>query len=183
MFALSHTDTKVYGVTVSPIGAYTRDSLSVKGIKAFGANVTRLREAAGLKQNVLAQRVHRSAATLSAWENSRNGLPEAPTLLALAKALRCSVDDLLAGVDAEYDALMEQRRATIAGVPTLPAEVMETAERLAVMPPAERVHWTALILSPPRSPAPTTRSHESDDPADHGEGNPGTSHGSHRRSG
>ena len=39
-----------------------------------------------------------------------HGLPETPTLLRLAKALRCSVEALLDGVDADY----EQMRKTTA---------------------------------------------------------------------
>lgn len=50
---------------------------------------------------------------LSAWENDRGGMPETPTLLRLAKALGCSVEELLAGVDAEYDLVATARAADV----------------------------------------------------------------------
>lgn len=70
---------------------------------SFGANVRRLREGAGLKGVELARLISVTPPVVSAWEKDRGGLPETPTLLKLAKALRCSVEDLLGGLDAEYD--------------------------------------------------------------------------------
>ena len=40
---------------------------------------------------------------LSDWENDRFAVPEVSGLIKLAKALHCSVDELLAGVDPDYD--------------------------------------------------------------------------------
>lgn len=70
---------------------------------AFGANVARLRRASGLRGYSLAAKVGVTSPVISAWENGRNGLPETPSLLKLAKALKCSIDDLLVGVDPDYD--------------------------------------------------------------------------------
>lgn len=82
-------------------------------VATFGENVKKLREAAGLKGIDLAERLSVSPPVVSAWENNRTGLPETPTLLKLAKALDCTVDDLLAGIDEEYDAIT-QRQAILA---------------------------------------------------------------------
>jgi len=70
---------------------------------SFGQNVRRLRKQSGLSQGDLAAKMGVKQGTLSDWERDRRGLPEAPTLLKVAKAMGCSVDDLLVGVDADYD--------------------------------------------------------------------------------
>lgn len=80
-------------------------------VATFGENVRRLREAASLKGIELAARVGVTPPVISAWEKNRSGLPETPTLLKLAKALAVSVDDLLAGIDPEYDTVREERAA------------------------------------------------------------------------
>lgn len=81
-------------------GGYT-----LPAVATFGENVKRLRLAAGLRGNQLAARVRVKPPVITGWEKNRGGLPETPTLLKLAKALRCTIDDLLSGVDAEYDVL------------------------------------------------------------------------------
>lgn len=81
---------------------------------AFGQNIKRLREKAGLKGLELADRLGVKPSVVSAWENDRRGLPETPTLFRLAKALNASIDELLRGVDAGYDLI----RHTSTGVRT-----------------------------------------------------------------
>jgi hypothetical protein len=41
---------------------------------------------------------------VSGWEHDRRGLPEAQTLFRIAKGLRCSIEELLEGIDRDYDA-------------------------------------------------------------------------------
>jgi phage repressor protein C with HTH and peptisase S24 domain len=69
----------------------------------FGQNLQRLREHAGFRTaKRLADALGVVPSVVSKMENDQQGLPEGPTLLRLAKALRCSVDDLLTGVDPDY---------------------------------------------------------------------------------
>ncbi len=75
----------------------------VRPVPTFGDNVRRLRESKGLKAKELAEMLDVGPSVVSAWENDRGGLPETPTLLRVAKALRTSVESLLAGVDEDYD--------------------------------------------------------------------------------
>ena len=79
--------------------------------KGFGANLRSRREAAGLQSNELAARLRVKPPVISKWELT-SIMPESPTLLRLAKALNCSVDELLIGVDAEYDKLLANRDLT-----------------------------------------------------------------------
>lgn len=67
-----------------------------------------MRKAANLSARELAKRVGVTPPVMSKWETQK-GLPEGPTLLKLAKALGVSVDELLAGVDPEYDLVREDR--------------------------------------------------------------------------
>ena len=65
-------------------------------------SVTELSRAAGVAQSVV-----------SGWRTDRRGLPETPTLFKLAKALRCTIEDLLQNIDEEYDSLRSLRRREI----------------------------------------------------------------------
>lgn len=72
-------------------------------VSSFSENVRRLRGRAGLRSNELAAAIGVRPSVVSRWETSKGGLPETPTLLKLAKALRCTVEELLVGVDVDYD--------------------------------------------------------------------------------
>ena len=73
-----------------------------------GTNIRRLRAAAGIRtQRELAERLGVPQPRVSDWENDRYTALEMPTLLRLAKVLHCSVDQLLAGVDPDYDRVRE----------------------------------------------------------------------------
>jgi transcriptional regulator with XRE-family HTH domain len=76
--------------------------------RTFGENLRRVRKAANLSARELAKRVGVTPPVVSKWETHK-GLPEGPTLLKLAKALNVSIDELLAGVDPEYDLVREDR--------------------------------------------------------------------------
>lgn len=77
-------------------------------VATFGENLTRLRLRAGFKTSIsLADALEVVPSVVSKLENDKQGLPEGPTLLKLAKTCKCAVDELLAGVDDDYDALLK----------------------------------------------------------------------------
>ncbi len=79
---------------------------------SLGQNIKRLRMAAGLStQKALADQLHVPQPQVSDWENDRYGALETQTLIKLAKVLRCSIDQLLDGVDPDYDQVREAREA------------------------------------------------------------------------
>lgn len=79
-------------------------------LATFGGNVQRLRDRAGFKTaKSLADALQVAASVVSRWENDLTGLPEAPTLLKIAKTVRCSVEELLDGVDPDYQQMLEAR--------------------------------------------------------------------------
>lgn len=84
-------------------------------VATFGGNLTKLRERAGFKTaKALADALDVVPSMISKLENDQQGLPEGPTLLRLAKALRCSVEELLEGVDRDYDDI----RSRVLRIPT-----------------------------------------------------------------
>ena len=79
---------------------------------SLGQNIKRLRIAAGIStQRALADRLHVPQPQVSDWENDRYGTLETQTLMKLAKVLRCTIDQLLNGVDPDYDQVREARAA------------------------------------------------------------------------
>lgn len=72
-----------------------------------GQNVQKLRERAGhTNQTALARAAGMSISQISDLEADRYQLPDTKTLLKLAKALRCSVDDILDHVDPDYSSML-----------------------------------------------------------------------------
>ncbi len=65
---------------------------------AFGENLRRLRQEAGLTQIGLAQKAGLSLRSVQNWEQGHR-IPRVDTLVALTKALQVSVDRLLAKED------------------------------------------------------------------------------------
>ena len=79
---------------------------------SLGQNIKRLRWEAGLQtQKSLADLLGVPQPQVSDWENDRYAVLETLTLVKIAKGLRCSVDQLLAGVDPDYDRVRETVRA------------------------------------------------------------------------
>lgn len=73
----------------------------------FGANLKRLRKRGGFATaRELAKDLKIVPSVLSKLEQGKQGLPEGATLLRLAKTITCSVDELLEGVDDDYDAIL-----------------------------------------------------------------------------
>jgi transcriptional regulator with XRE-family HTH domain len=96
---------------------------------SFGTNVRRLRKAANVKANELARMVETSPSAVSAWENDKGGLPETPTLFRLAKALNCSIGELLVGVDADYDSLIARAEAEEVALQAAMQRIFDITER------------------------------------------------------
>ena len=100
-------------------------------IVSLGQNIKRLRWEAGLQtQKALADLLGVPQPQVSDWENDRYAVLETLTLVKIAKGLRCSVDQLLAGIDADYDRVRET--AVAAGLE--PANVDSPIDVLADVP-------------------------------------------------
>ena len=112
--------------------------------RTFGENLRRLRKAANLNARELAKRVGVTPPVMSKWETQK-GLPEGPTLLKLAKALSVSVDELLAGVDPEYDLVREERAQY--GVPADADAAAQSRRAIPILfegeAPPDGLTWTA----------------------------------------
>ena len=98
---------------------------------SVGQNIRRLRWKSGLRtQRALADLLGVPQPQVSDWENDRYSVLETMTLVRIAKGLRCSVDQLLVGVDPDYDRVREARKVPDAE----PARVDSTAEMRADIP-------------------------------------------------
>ena len=123
---------------------------------SLGQNIKRLRWEAGLHtQKALADLLGVPQPQVSDWENDRYAVLETLTLVKIAKGLRCSVDQLLAGVDPDYDrvrgASIGTERLRVGSAVDPSAEIPVIAEGDAFpdrgdAPGREQVailHWTA----------------------------------------
>lgn len=81
-------------------------------VTTFGENFRRLQKRAGLTGAEAAEAIRAHESQVSQWRRDTKGLPELPTLLRIAKGLRCTVDELLQGVDPDYDAALAKRDLT-----------------------------------------------------------------------
>ena len=120
-------------VAVQIVSGYAEPELA-----SIGENLKRLR--GGEDQKVVAQRMGIPQARLSNWEKDRYRTVSVRTLLWLAKGYRCGVEQLVQGLDAEYDASRDllgqgslvQRSATHPPVAERDADVPASArERIA----------------------------------------------------
>lgn len=84
---------------------------ALPSVATFGQNVRRLMEARGLEPKDLLDALGVKQGTLSDWMRDRRGLPEGPTLLKFAKTLRCTVEELIDGVDPDYAAMLNEQAA------------------------------------------------------------------------
>ena len=79
---------------------------------ALGQNIKRLRRKAGLHtQKALAELLGVPQPQVSDWENDRYAMLETLNLVKIAKGLCCSVDELLAGADPDYDRVRSEAGA------------------------------------------------------------------------
>lgn len=75
---------------------------------SVGKNIKRLRTVMGLRtQKAFAELLGVPQPQVSDWENDRRAALEVSSLIKLAKVLHCSVDELLSGVDPDYDRIRE----------------------------------------------------------------------------
>jgi len=78
---------------------------------SLGQNIKRLRWEAGFQtQKALADLLGVPQPRVSDWENDRYAVLETTTLVRIAKGLRCSIDQLLVGVDPDYDRIRQAGR-------------------------------------------------------------------------
>ena len=116
----------------------------------FNDNLKRAREAAGLSSEDLAGRIGAAPVWLAHLEAIGASLPELSHLVRLADALGCSLDDLLAGRDDEFDHPRRRHAALIAArlgtVSLLLATVNRARARRALTADDERqVNETGLL--------------------------------------
>lgn len=69
----------------------------------FGGNLRNLMNRSGVRVTDVAAELGVVKSAVSGWLHDKVELPNTPTLLRLAKAVRCSVDEMLAGLDPDYD--------------------------------------------------------------------------------
>jgi len=73
----------------------------------LGTNIRRLRSVAGPRsQKELAERLGVAPSQVADWEHDRYAVISIQSLIKLATVFRCSVDELLAGVDPDYDQVL-----------------------------------------------------------------------------
>jgi transcriptional regulator with XRE-family HTH domain len=112
-----------------PAHSYARPAVPTS---TFGKNLRAMMKQRELKPQDLLPALGVKQGTLSDWMRDRRGLPEGPTLLKFAKALRVTVNDLLAGVDDDHDLLCHMLDArsgpSSGGLQDVPAS--DTARRL-----------------------------------------------------
>ena len=140
---------------------------------SFGSNIRRLRSAAGVRtQRELADRLGVPQPQVSDWENDRYTVLETGTLLRLAKALQCSVDHLLTGVDPDYDRVREATIASPGDVATrvdllggAEADIPVVAEGDAAPVP---IRWRGAQPTPPEIVLRLPRPGDVDDPDAYG---------------
>lgn len=78
---------------------------AVATVATIGQNLARLRERAEYTPAEFARELDLPTQSVSDWENDRRKTVDVATLLRWAKALKCSIDDFVVGLDPEYDAL------------------------------------------------------------------------------
>lgn len=128
--------------------------------RTFGQNLKALRERAGFKTaKSLADALGVVPSVISKMENDLQGLPETPTLLRLAKVLRCSIDELLGGLDSGYSVaravahyeetmgfmreLISKARAEMVANESLP-EDFEARSAVMIRIAGEQLRWALL---------------------------------------
>ena len=88
---------------IYPPGPILRDTVAT-----IGENIRRRRTALGLQQGDLAALIGVPQSQLSRWETDYS-VPDTTSLLKLAPALQATIDQIVAGVDQAYDAVIKQR--------------------------------------------------------------------------
>ena len=98
---------------------------------SLGQNIKRLRWQAGLQtQKAFADLLGVPQPRVSDWENDRYAVLETTTLVRIAKGLRCSIDQLLVGLDPDYDRIRQTGHVRVVE----PARVHSPVEPLTDIP-------------------------------------------------
>ena len=90
-------------ITLANSAIYTSIPSAYAVVVSLGKNVRRLRRLRDMRQEDLATALGIEQGTVSKWETGKNQ-PDATILPRLALMLESSIDDLLRGVDPQYDA-------------------------------------------------------------------------------
>lgn len=98
---------------------YTPTSVSI------GDNIRREREARRLTQAQLAARAQMPQGQISNLESGRSADPSASTLIRVARAIGCAVDDLLIDVNPDYERRASERRAYYVALDQLAAAIVK----------------------------------------------------------
>lgn len=129
-YVLARYSAGAYAVAVSTLPTAT-----------VGGNIRRRREAAGFNtQGALARAMSVPQPQVSDWENDRYKLLDTETLMRIGKTIRASVDELLEGVDPDYDAVLYEIKGSTRTADSKPSP----HEQDSYVPLAER---TAEVLS------------------------------------
>lgn len=83
---------------------YTRPVTGTEEQVTVGRRIAAIRERRNMTQTELADVLKVRQPSVAKVEKSQ-GIPEIPTLFKYAKALSCSIEDFVAGVDTDYDSL------------------------------------------------------------------------------
>lgn len=97
-------------------------------VATFGENVQRIMKDRGITQVKLADRLGLRQPSAWKWEHA-TGLPQTATLFKLAKALECTVPDLLLGLDVEYDQLLVKLEPASKRMEAEPEMIIKDLER------------------------------------------------------
>jgi transcriptional regulator with XRE-family HTH domain len=136
MIEYSFKGNSVQGVDSVEVGGCIPEGYT-RQVRTVGQNIARIRERLGLSQVDLADRLKMRQPSVWKLENNK-GLPHGATLFKVANGLRCTVEDLLCGVDEQYDKAirlkMEELRDTLErmGEPVDPSdtEFYDNSDRL-----------------------------------------------------
>lgn len=123
-----------------------RESPTLLAVPTIGENIRRLRLRAGFRTSkALAQAIGVPPPRMSDWENDRYALPDTDSLIKIAKGLRCSVDELLRGVDPGYDAAAGMAVEPEPAPPRFDSDVLTIAEELQQLNKPDRAFVKRLI--------------------------------------
>jgi transcriptional regulator with XRE-family HTH domain len=123
-------------------------------VAGIGRNLKRIREEKDISQTDIARGLRTTSGQVNKWERKERIDPKASSLLRLAVALECSVEDLVGGMDPDYDrwretqAVRPQDETGLALSPEVKTDMLpsESHRRLAFLLGYYRPEDLALIV-------------------------------------
>jgi transcriptional regulator with XRE-family HTH domain len=100
------------GLGFMPCATYPRGPILRVYVATIGENIKRLRTELGMQQGDLATQIGVPQSQLSRWETDFS-VPDTTSLLKLAPALSATIDQIVAGVDQAYDAVVSLRAENV----------------------------------------------------------------------